>query len=430
MTNHDIEDLLESKSETPNLDYKEALIWDRSHRDGKLGVTKDILAMANTQDGGRIIFGVKDGDFEFVGLSDESYDLFDTTPVNQFLHNYADPAFTCSVIKQEIEGKKVVVIDVPEFSEVPIICKQSANSSSNTEVLKKGAVYIRTKNCTSEPISTADEMRSILAIGLIRKSDELLGLIQKLITGKPLQETAEAKHSYEEEITAARDFFDTNLTSDAGFWELVAYPTIYNSELIQNSVEAGNIVEQSIVRLRGWDLPHVDSHGNESNFNKGKQSFTASDRVQVQEAWRMHKSGLFVWKDYFKEDLRDFESEDGKKLLFFVSAIYSLTEIMLFLKRVYAEKLEVDTIHVELILSGCRGRMLGEGQPGLLHRGYICNEDHIKVKRDIKTVDLMASFEGIAREFIGEIFMLFNWNDPAEHMLEDWQKKLLGHGGL
>jgi len=71
-----------------------------------------------------------------------------------------------------------------------------------------------------------------------------------------------------------------------------------------------------------------------------------------------------------------------------------------------------------------------KGQPGLLHRGYICNEDHIKVKRDIKTVDLMASFEGIAREFIGEIFMLFNWNDPAEHMLEDWQKKLLGHGGL
>jgi hypothetical protein len=429
MTDKDIKTLLEAKNETPNLDYKETLVWDREHRDERLEVLKDILAMANTQDGGKIVFGVRDGDFEFVGLSDEAYDSFDTTPVNQFLHNYADPAFTCSIVKQEIEGKKVVVIDIPEFSEIPIICKQSANSSSNTEVLKKGAVYIRTKDCSSEPISTADKMRSILAIGLTRKKEELLGLIQKLITGKPLQETDEDKQLYEKEIANARDFFESNLTSDVGFWELTAYPTTYKADLIQNPVEAGNIVEQSVVRLRGWDLPHVDRHGNESNFNEGKQSFTVSDRVQTQEAWRMHRSGLFVWKDYFKEDLRGYESEDGRKLLFFVSAIYSLTEIMLFLKRIYAEKLEVDTIHVELVLSGCKGRMLGEGQPGLLHRGYICNEERITIKRDIKTVDLLASFETIAREFVKEIFMLFNWNDPAEHMLEDWQKKLLEHGG-
>lgn len=428
ITDKDIETLLEAKSETPNLDYKETLIWDRNHRDERLEVIKDILAMANTQDGGKIVFGVRDGDFEFVGLSDEAYASFDTTPVNQFLHNYADPAFTCSVVKKEIEGKKAVVIDVPEFSEIPIVCKQSANLSSNTEALKKGAVYVRTKDCSSEPISTADEMRSILAIGLTRKSDELLGLIQKLITGKPLQETIEVKQLYEEEVAEARDFFDSSLTSDVGFWELIAYPITYNPDLIQNPVEAGNIVEQSVVRLRGWDLPHVDRHGNESNFSKGKQSYTVSERVQAQEAWRIYKSGLFVWKNYFKEDLRDYEQE-GKRVLFFVSAIYSITEIMLFLKRVYAEKLEVETVHVELMLNGCKGRMLGEGQPGLLHRGYISNEDSIMLKRDIKTVDLMASFESVARNFIREIFMLFNWNDPAEHMLEDWQKKLLEHGG-
>lgn len=424
----DLDQLLKSKKETPNLDYKETLIWDRSHRDAKLEITKDILAMANTQDGGRIVFGVRDGDFEVVGLSNEAYDSFDTTPVNQFLHNYADPTFTCSVIKQEIEGKKVVVIDIPEFSEVPIVCKQSANSSSNTEILKKGAVYIRTKDCSSEPISTADEMRSILAIGLTRKSDELLGLIQKLITGKPLQETVEDKKLYEEEIGEAKEFFDSNLTAEVGSWELIAYPTTYNPDLIQNSIDAGNIVEQAVVRLRGWDLPHVDSHGNKSNFGKGKQSFTVSDRVQVQEAWRMYKSGLFVWKDYFKEDLRGYE-QDGKKVLFFVSAIYSLTEIMLFMKRIYAETLGAESIHIELTLNGCKGRMLGEGQPGLLHWGYVSSEEKILVKKDIKTVDLMASFESVARDFVREIFMLFNWNDPAESMLVDWQKKLLERGG-
>lgn len=428
MTDINIETLLEIKSESPNLDYKETFAWDRSNKDGCLEVIKDILAMSNTQDGGKIVFGVRDNDLEFIGLNDDAFKSFDATPVNQLLRKYADPIFTCTIVKREIDGKKVVIIDVPEFSEVPIVCKQSANSSSNIEILKKGAVYIRTKSCSSEPVSTADEMRSILATGLTRKSDELLGLIQKLITGKPLQETVEDKRLYEEEIAEARQFFDLNLTADVGFWELIVYPTAYNSDLIKNSVEAGSLVERSVVHLRGWDLPHMDSHGSVSNFNKGQQSFTVSDRVQVQEAWRIHKSGLFVWKDYFKEDLRDYE-QDGGKVLFFVSAIYSLTEIMLFLKRVYAEAVGVETIHIELTPNGCRGRMLGEGQPGLLHRRYISNEDKILVKKDIKTVDLLASFESVARHFVREIFMLFNWNDPVESMLEDWQKKLLEHGG-
>ena len=428
ITIKDLETTIEAKSESPNLDYKETLIWDRSHRDKKLEIIKDILAMANTQDGGSIVFGVRDSDFEVVGLSIEAYDSFDTTPVNQFLHNYADPAFTCSVLKQENEEKKVVVIDVPEFSEVPIVCKQSANSSSNTEILKKGAVYIRTKDCSSEQISTADEMRSILAIGLTRKSDELLGLIQKLITGKPLQETVEDKKLYDEEIGESREFFESNLTADVGSWELVVYPTTYNPNLIQNSIVAGNIVEKSVVRLRGLDFPHVDGNGNKSNFSNGKQSYTVSENVGVQEAWRMHRSGLFVWKDYLKEDLRGYD-QDGKKVLYFVSAIYSLTEIMLFLKRIYAETLGIESIHIELTLNGCKGRMLGEGQPGLLHWEYISGEEKILVKRDVKTVELMASFESVARDLVREIFMMFNWNDPVESMLVDWQKKLLERGG-
>lgn len=51
ITDKDIETLLEVKSETPNLDYKEALVWDRNHKDERLDIIKDVLAMANTQDG-------------------------------------------------------------------------------------------------------------------------------------------------------------------------------------------------------------------------------------------------------------------------------------------------------------------------------------------------------------------------------------------
>lgn len=53
-----------------------------------------------------------------------------------------------------------------------------------------------------------------------------------------IQETVEDKKFYEGEKAEAREFFNSNLTADVGFWELVVYPTTYNSDLIQNPVES------------------------------------------------------------------------------------------------------------------------------------------------------------------------------------------------
>ncbi len=425
----DIRNILERKIETPNIDYKEGLIWNKNNHDARLEIIKDILAMANTKDGGKIVFGVNDKNHDFIGISNESYDSFDVTPVNTLLHQYVDPTFTCNVVKRIVDSKKLVIIDVPEFTEVPIVCKKSANSTSNKEVLKKGGVYIRTNKCTSELVSTADEMRGVLGRGIAKKGDELLDLIQKVISGKPIKTSSNIKKQYEQEIKDAQTFFDANLNSKAGYWEIVVYPTPFESNRIPNQLEAERVVNDSIVHLRGWDFPHKDSHGNSSNFSQGKQSFTVSDVINHQEAWRMYKSGLFIWREYFVEDLGGYE-EDGKKVNSFVNTIYSVTEFVLFLKRVYAEKLKVDSVHLSIVLTECKDRKLVALQTGTLISGYYsCKEDRILIEKDIQTADLQASFEGIAREIIREIFMLFNWNDPNETMLEDWQKKLIEKGG-
>ena len=55
-----IADLINKKIETANLDYKEGFEWTKENRDKRLELIKDILAMANTRDGGTIILGVKD----------------------------------------------------------------------------------------------------------------------------------------------------------------------------------------------------------------------------------------------------------------------------------------------------------------------------------------------------------------------------------
>src|SRR2546423_1606986 len=151
----EIRTFIKTGIETPNLDYKVTAVWNRIHNGDRLEITKDILAMANTRDGGRIVIGVDDKTKEYVGLSDEAYDSFEITKVNQFIHSYADPVFTCNVIKKNnLDGKKIVIIDVPEFQEAPIICKDNGHDPQNNLILMKGGLYIRTAKCTSELVSS------------------------------------------------------------------------------------------------------------------------------------------------------------------------------------------------------------------------------------------------------------------------------------
>lgn len=420
--------LLNSKQETINQDYKQDLIWNKENRDSLLGIVKDILAMANTKDGGKLIFGVRDRDFEFLGLSEVSWNSFDVTDVNQLLHNFADPVFTCNVLKRIIDNKKVVIIDIPEFIETPIICKNSAFSSKNTQILQKGAIYIRTAKCTSEMITSVEDMRNILGRSLANKSDELLLSIQKLISGKPILPNESSQNAYVNEIKDGVLFLKNIIKEDFGYWQLVIYPSSYVNNRISSHLEAGKLIEESKVIVRGWDFPHIDTHGNTTNFNEGRQSYVKWERFF--EAWRLYFSGLFVWRKYFWEDIENHKEKNSRSVLSFISAIYSITEFMLFCKRIYGEKFSVDSIHLKLNLTKCHDRKLASFEPLVSIWDYISNEENIFIEKDIKVIDLHASFQDVAKDIIKKLFMLFNWNDADNSMIEGWQKKLLERKGF
>jgi predicted HTH transcriptional regulator len=89
LTEKDFVELLAAKSETKSLDYKQSMNWITATTPEKAELIKDVLAMANTQDGGRIIFGVRNGDFEPTGLTAEDLRSFDVTPFTDFLNRYA-----------------------------------------------------------------------------------------------------------------------------------------------------------------------------------------------------------------------------------------------------------------------------------------------------------------------------------------------------
>ena len=194
-------------------------------------------------------------------MSDDEFASFDQTKLNDFLHKYTDPKFTCYVYKHNLGAKKFVVIEVPEFPEVPIICKQDANSSKDNKlILRRGQLYIRTEKATSESPSSAQDLRELLGRALAKRGDELLGNIEGLLKGRPPKVTEDAAEKYQAEIRDAGSL-DVSLGEELtrlGSWALTVYPTEYNPKRIRDHQRIKELIQKSEVELRGWNFPHTD----------------------------------------------------------------------------------------------------------------------------------------------------------------------------
>ena len=85
MGTEDIEALLTGAEETDVLEFKSAVPWDRNM------FVKDILAMANVIDGGRIVVGVEDGTFRRLGLTPEQVATYRIDEMRDGMAPFADP---------------------------------------------------------------------------------------------------------------------------------------------------------------------------------------------------------------------------------------------------------------------------------------------------------------------------------------------------
>lgn len=423
-----LRELIAQKSETKNVDYKESLNWNTAGNDAKCELVKDILALFNTQDGGHIVFGVRNNDFEFIGMSADDFTSFDATKINDFLQRYTDPPVSCEIQKLTIDRLRTVIITVPEFRDVPIICKKDANSSSDSSklILKAGSLYIRTEKATSSLIPNAEEMRSLMNRALLKRGDQLLGTIESLFRGKPVS-NEQSLSKYAQEIDGGHSYFTEALPERKGYWELRAMPQVYNGERISDISTVGRFVHESVVSLRGWSFPHMDRE-TESNFAEGRQSHTVWSRYV--EAHRAYRSGLFIWRGGYREDDPKFyptlEAEYGNdKVLSFVNVIYEITEMFVFLKRYYERFFLEGAVRVSIELRGIKSRHLLAMGNSSLPGDFVSHEPELRIEGDYTVSELRASSEEHAIKVIIRIFEIFNWNAPDPNIIRGWQNRLL-----
>lgn len=153
MTSEELETLLEAQGENQRLDLKASVAWDVRI------FARDILAMANVEDGGTIVVGVEDQTWTRQGLKAEHRGSYQLETMRDQMAVFADPhvQFDCELVKDK-DGREYAVIQVREFDEVPVICRKDAAD------VHAGDIYYRSlaRRPASARVDNSYDMRTIL----------------------------------------------------------------------------------------------------------------------------------------------------------------------------------------------------------------------------------------------------------------------------
>lgn len=163
MNTQDLEGLLNGAEETDALEFKGPMEWHSS-------LIKDILALANVRDGGRIIVGIEDETFRRVGVTNTQIATFNNDILRDRVAPYADPRveLRCEVVS-DIQGLRFVIIDVSPFETTPVICRRDG------EGLQAGAIYYRSRagRPASARVARSDDMRDVIEVAIVRSRRRL-----------------------------------------------------------------------------------------------------------------------------------------------------------------------------------------------------------------------------------------------------------------
>jgi hypothetical protein len=205
-----------------------------------------------------------------------------------------------------------------------------------------------------------------------------------------------------------------------GYWRVLVRPTKYVENRIPTLSDCRRNVEESTVRLRGWDYPHIKDVTNGQNWIESAEDWLHGHI----EYWRYYQTGQFVHHFAMNEDYE--ESSKARHGLDFINTLYRFTEIFEFAARLAARGLLSPGVTVRVELHNCEGRELFSWDPGrFIVSNHRSNTPAIEYKAT--TTDSQLLGHGGQRALDGTIYVLerFNWNNVPRGILAEEQAKFL-----
>lgn len=379
-TMKDLKQIIMRGYESKNVDYKGPGKWDETDKKACCELVKDILAMSNSE-GGFLVIGVaeKGGEFQHVGLSVEELRSYETSRVNRFLQNYADPPINCLVVKEQIYDQTFIIIEVPGFKETPHLCQKEFPG-----VLKPSGLYVRTDNNESALVQSSADFRRVVERAVRNKQDELLESFRAILTNSAIKsEEQYCNKQYEQELANAvtngnfATFYKKNVYDESkyeGYREFWCYP----SEYIQNRFSLAQIhtaAKSADVDFRGWPFLYYGNHQEDKPYAidggiEAKTRYVDFANQDRADYWQFQQSGLFYHRRLMWEESMGGKIPEHPVMLFKEPALYSAEGLHTMIK-LFENLLDVDEeVKVGLRVTGTQGRML-VSDSGPLRMQYI-----------------------------------------------------------
>lgn len=186
----DIDALIAAGRESAGLEYKRSASWNAL----RVKLIQTVLGMANTRGGGRIVIGVDERDggvFNPGGMSDEHIASFPTEEkLRAAVNGFAQPFVDLLLDECEHDGKRFLVITVPEFELEPVLCMKAEGQR-----LQEGKLYVRsTRMPETVEVRNPTDMRALLRLAtqkaLRQEVEQLrdLGLLPPMAGTRPVDE--------------------------------------------------------------------------------------------------------------------------------------------------------------------------------------------------------------------------------------------------
>ena len=130
--------------ESAKLDFKQSFNWANAAE-----YTKTMVAFANNQ-GGYLLFGVKDKPRTIIGLSGASFDDLTSEKISEYIKSYFSTGVDYEFETIDYDGKKLGWIYTRPASVRPVICVKNSGKE-----LKDGTVYFR-NGARSEAVNSTN----------------------------------------------------------------------------------------------------------------------------------------------------------------------------------------------------------------------------------------------------------------------------------
>jgi hypothetical protein len=427
--------LVNSTGESDRVEFKAPVIWDG--KDNSASLAKDIVAFANSRDGGAIVIGKSqsNGRFELIGLTPEEAKSFDTTRVAEWVNSKFSPPINLTCHPVEFADKHYIVITIPEFADIPSICVRAVGPSDGTPkpLLNKREIYIRTANAASAPLESAEDFRALVGLAVRKRRDEMLTAFHAMMQGKPLVAPPNDDELFANHFERVKADVQHPIAAGLakGGWRMSFRPSIFRPERIPETAQLEGIIDKHSVRLRDEFPPH----------KRGTTLFNWGVRNSLYgECWGFSRAGLFFWCEEFTENECAYRSPWGPlggnphpeipagQWINFHTNLFKVIEFFTFMSRMVAVYDPAESLSFRVTAGPLTGRILATTNPNIsldARYGEPAGEGMFVWERMIAIQDFLATWKDECAALTKRFFEMFPGHEITTNTLREWVDKFL-----